>query len=346
VIAVALLALLAGCTGIEEPAPAKAPQVEAPPVQEEAPPQEVPHREVQEPTPVEEQAPSVEEANFSLLWSFDTGEPVYGVDAGRRYVAIASYDNRVHLLSADGTHLWSFETAGNAEAVALGKGERYLAASSYLIPEARLYLFAISNGTARLLWEKEVDTPVRAVALSEALGLVVAGTGRGEVLAYSLTGAPRWSFRIGDSAWGVWDLELLGDRVAVAGDDTFLYLLSAEGELLWKRGGGRRGYFYGCDLYGGLVAGVTQDRMVRLYSEEGRLLWSFRTEFSNYDAAISGELVAVSSWDNRVYILSHGGELLQVLEFESEPTELDFSPGGDILAVGSRDGRVYVFTEK
>jgi outer membrane protein assembly factor BamB len=340
-IALALLLLLSGCAAVEEAPPKQPPQEAAPtpePEPEEAPPQR--------PPAPEEQEVAKPEVNFSLAWSFDTGEPIYGVDVGRRFIAIAGYDNRVRLLDRSGALLWSFETRGNAEAVALSEEERYLLASSYLVPEARVYLFAVDGEDTRLLWEKELEVLVKGVAVSEREGLVVVGAGDGRVIAYSLAGEPRWSFEIGDSAWGVWDVEVAEGRVALAGDDTYLYLLTSRGELLWKRGGGRHGYFYGCDASSKLVAGVTQDRMLYVFSAEGKPLWKFRSGFANYEVAISQELVALSSWDKRVYLFSAEGELLQVLEFESEPTELDFSPDGRSLAVGSRNGRLYIFTEK
>jgi outer membrane protein assembly factor BamB len=306
------------------------------------PPVPPPQNEEGSPQPSHE---STQKINLSLLWSFSTKEPVYGVAVGRRYIAVASYENKIYLLNMSGAPVWSFKTRGNAEAVALSEGENYLLATSYLVPEARVYLFRLAGGNISLIWEKTLQSIVKGVAISEEANLVIVAAGNGRAYAYTLEGEPRWTFEIQESAWGVWDVALQGGRVALAGDDTYLYLLDTDGRLLWRRGGKKGSHLYGCALSPELVAGAAQDRVLYVYSLEGKLLWKFKTGFSNHDVAIAEnpELIALSSWDKKVYILSYSGEVMAELEFEQEPTEVDFAPDGQSLAVGSRDGKVYLF---
>jgi WD40 repeat protein len=317
---------------VEEPPPAKGdtlPTTTPPALQENAP-------------PLHE---SVDRLNLSLLWSYYTREPVYGVDAGRSYVAAASYDNHLYLFNMSGVLLWRFETRGNAEAVALSERENYLVAASYLVPEARIYLFNLTSSNASLIWEKKLQNIVKGVAISEETNLVVVAAGDGRAYAYTLEGEPRWIFETQDSAWGVWDVATDGMHVALAGDDTYLYLLDTSRKLKWKRSGGRGSYIYGCALSSKLVAGATQDRMLYVYDINGKLLWKFRSGFSNHDVAIAEnpELIALASWDKKVYLLSYDGRLITQLDFVQEPTSVEFSTDGSALAVGSRDGRVYLF---
>ncbi|WP_456475064.1 WD40 repeat domain-containing protein [Candidatus Pyrohabitans sp.] len=320
--------------------------VEVPPVEVEAPaPTTPPPQAMPEESIPLDQGESTPEFKISPLWSFATGEPVYGVDAGKHYVAAASYDNTVYLLNMSGNLLWKFKTQGNAEAVALSEGENYLVAASYLIPEARIYLFRLANGDATLIWEKKLQSGVKGVAISEDADLVVIAARDGNAYAYSLEGKPRWTFKTQKSAWGVWDVAIEGKYVALAADDTYLYFLDTGGKLLWKRGGGKGGYLYGCALSSKLVAGAAQDKTLYVYSTDGRLMWKFRSGFSNYDVAIDDNLrlIALSSWDKKVYLLSYSGEKIAQLDFEQEPTGVDFSSDGATVAIGNRDGKLYLF---
>lgn len=283
--------------------------------------------------------------NFSLLWTFSTPEPVYGIAAGKHYIAVASYENMIYLLNMTGAPVWSFQTHGNAEAVALSEDENYLLATSYLVPEARIYLFRLTGENVSLIWEKILKNIVKGAAISEESNLAILAAGDGRAYAYTLKGEPRWTFEIQKSAWGVWDVALQDGHIALAGDDTYLYLLDTSGRLLWKRGGRKGSYLYGCALSQELVAGVAQDRTLYVYDIRGRPLWTFKTGFSNHGVDISpdSELIAISSWDKKVYILNRSGDVLAKIVFEQEPTDVDFTPDGRLLAVGSRDGKVYVF---
>ena len=339
--AVLLLMLLAlsGCIAEEGG------EVEMPPAGVEVPaattppPQHVPEEST---LPPGENAP---ELNISPLWNFATGEPVYGVDAGKHYVAAAGYDNNIYLFNMSGTLLWKFKTRGNGEAVALSEGEKYLVAASYLIPEARIYLFRLADGNATLIWEKKLQSLVKGVAISEEANLVVIAARDGNAYAYTLEGEPRWTFKTRKSAWGVWDVAMEGKHVALAADDTYLYLLDTGGKLLWKRGGGKGSYLYGCGLSSKLVAGAAQDKTLYVYTTDGKPLWKFRSGFSNYDVAIDDNhrLIALTSWDKRLYIFSYSGEKIAQLEFEQEPTGVDFSSDGATVAIGNRDGKLYLF---
>ena len=332
-----ILLLLCSCLSEKAPEagmPAPQPEPTMPEVEKPVQPEHVP-------TPKSEEARAV---SLNLLWNFSTGEPVYGVDVGSRYVAVASYDNRVYLLTTNGSVVWSFKTRGNAEAVALSEEENYLLATSYLIPEARIYLFRIGDDNVSLLWERSYGNLVKGCDVSEELGMAVIATGDGTARAYSLTGAPLWSFRIQQSAWGVWDVEIACGRVALAGDDTYLYLLNSDGALIWKRSRGRRSYLYGCGLSCNLAAAASQDRGLYVYDKGGRLLWTYTTGDSNHDVAISTsqELIALSSWDGKVRIFSSKGKLMAALSFHEKPTRVAFSRDGRLLAVATRGG-VYVY---
>ncbi len=284
--------------------------------------------------------PSEPELKSTLLWSFSTGEPVYDIDIEDNFIALASYDNSFYLLSPEGELIHKFKTRGNAEAVALNSEEKLLLGASFVYPETTLYLYSLGE-KPELLWKKSFDSQVKALDFQGEN--IIVGEVSGRVSAFSPSGEKLWEFLLGRSAWGVAEIEAGGKAVAVAGDDSNLYLLSPQGKLIWKRFQGRKGYLYGCALEEnlGLIGTASQDSLAALYSDEGKLLWKFKTNFSNSDIAISREgFVAVASWDGNVYILSRDGGLLLAIPVK-EPTALDFS--GDYFGIASRDGNAYLY---
>lgn len=294
-------------------------------------------------TSVKKATTHVKRLKVSLLWNFSTIEPVSDIDIGNDIVALASLDNNFYILNIDGKVLHRFKTSGNAEAVALLQKKNLLLGSSFVYPTTTLYLYSLGE-KPKLIWKKNINSEVMALAFQG--DNIIIGEVSGKVIALSLSGKKLWEFNISESAWGVADIEAGSKAIAVAGDDSNLYLLSDKGKLLWKRFQGRKGYLYGCALEENLsmVGAASQNSMATIYSEDGKFLWRFRTNFSNSDIAISKDgLVGVASWDGHVYILSRKGKLLLTIPVK-EPTAVDFN--GNYLGITSRNGNAYLYLIK
>ncbi len=259
------------------------------------------------------------------------------MDISDEYVALASYDNHFYVLSRDGELLYSLDTEGNAEAVALS-GD-LLVGASFVIPEATVYLYNLSTG--KLVWRHTYREHIRA--LDFVGDVLVIGSVKGRLLALSLEGKKLWERHISKSAWGVNEVEGYGSRFCVAGDDTYLYLFTKDGDLVWKKALGRKSYLYGCALSGKEVGFVTQDKKAGVFSVSGKKLWEFKTGFSNSDISISNSLVAVASWDGNVYLLSPEGKLLGRIPTEEPTCVVIF---GDMIGICSRDGNGYIYRIK
>lgn len=275
-----------------------------------------------------------EELNLSLVWKFSTSEPVYDMDISREYIAVASYDNHFYVLNRSGEVIHTFSTKGNAEAVAI-RGE-LLAGASFVIPEATLYLYNLSSG--ELVWKHTYAEQIRALDFAGETLLI--GTVEGRIIALSLSGKKLWERQISKSAWGVAEIEALSNMFCVAGDDTYLYLFSVDGDLIWRKSPGKKSYLYGCGIHDKVVGFAAQDRRAGVFSHQGKKLWEFKTGFSNSDIAISDRLVAVASWDGNVYLLSHEGELLGRIPVKEPTCVVLFK---NLVGFGSRDGRAYIY---
>lgn len=278
--------------------------------------------------------------NSTLLWSFNTSSPISDVEIGEHLVALASYDNNFYILNREGKLLHRLEARGNAQALALSEESGLMAGVSFVHPMATLYIYSLEE-KPKLIWKKELEREIRAI---DFLGRdILAGDASGKLTLFSPEGGVEWNFSLEKSAWGVWEVETGREGIAVASDDTNLYYLSPEGELIWRRSMGRKHYLYGSALEEELelLGAASQEELAMLYTKEGRLLWKFKTNFSNSDIAISPlGLVAVASWDGHVYLLSARGELIDAIEAE-EPTSLNFYK--NYLAFSSRDGNVYFY---
>jgi len=271
-------------------------------------------------------------------WNFSTGEPVYDLEVGEDYIAVASYDNHFYLLSRGGKMLQSIETRGNAEAVALEEGRGLMVGASFVHPLSTLYLYSLEE--RKVVWERNFTAQVRG--LDTQGDKIIAGDTSGRVSFYSLQGRSLGNFSLGESAWGAWEVEAGEEGICIASDDTYLYYLSGE-RPEWKKSMGRKHYLYGCAIEETqeMVGAASQGNRAIVYSLEGSPRWSFTTNFSNRDIAISRYgTVAVASWDGHVYLLSREGHLQGSIEIR-EPTSLSFY--NRTLGVGSRDGRAYFY---
>lgn len=273
-----------------------------------------------------------------LLWKYKTGGDVYGVGVASKaeHIVVGSWDGYVYLLNRSGNLIWKFEMKGGVGDVAVSK--EHVAATSYLVQEGTLYLFST---TGEVLWNKTFPNHLKGVDVG-SWGVAV-GSGDGGVYMFHANGTGAWEYRTEKSAWGVWDVALSKEHIFAGGDDGNLYLLSADGKLIWKKNLGRESYVYGVAISedGEYSIAVSQDKNVYFF-KNGELLWKRGTGFSNYGAAIS-KYAAAGSWDGHLYLFDRGGNLLWKGSIGSNVNRVAFSPEGSYLAAASSDGYAYFF---
>ncbi len=229
----------------------------------------------------------------------------------------------------------------------------------------------------RVLWSYTTGGAVTGVAISADGSLLAASSEDGFLYGLNRTGSQLWNLST-ESLLQAVDMTPGGDRI-VAGDETELYLLRGEGDVVWKRtllNIEDVGISHGGDR---IVTG-TSDRFVRVFNDRGGEIWRYNTEFSVQGVGISGDgrLVAAGAADGHVYCFDQGGSLVweyntrkfindvevvgdvvvvtmegsrlillkdgreeRTKYYQGEPLGLGVSPDGDLLAVGLTDGTVY-----
>lgn len=298
------------------------------------------------PALLESPEPPAEKVELRLIWKYETGDEVYGVDItdDGDVIIAASWDDNVYALDKNGSLLWNFRTAGSAYDAAISPAGDIVVATSYLSPKGYVYAFNVSGG---LLWERGLEDLSKGIAVSQAGDRIAVGMGNDAVLMLDNKGNQLWRKATRESAWGVWDVAFAPDGGVVAGsDDTYAYFFDASGGLLRELGFGTGGYVLSVAFSAdGEYAGVaTHDGGVHLY-RGGKLVWRYQTGRLNYGIAISskGGYVAVGSWDKNLYLIGKAGGLLSKQPMDFYVNRLAFSGGDGYLAVASSDKNIYLF---
>lgn len=290
------------------------------------------------------EGPGETRLSFKVLWSFSTGDDVYGValSLNGTLAAVGSYDGHVYLLR-EREELWRFKTRGGVRDVAMSEDGRFVAAVSYVYDEATVYLL---TGDGVELWNLSIPGLSRGVDVDQK-GRVAVASYMDRV--YLLEGGRVvWSYPLEDSPYGSWDVAFSGDRIWAVEDNGYLYAFSPGGEVLHKIRVAAKDYPYGlASGPRGYVAVVTMKGWIYLY-RDGMPLWKTRTAspgdrlVAGYGVAVSGdaELVAVGSWDKNLYIYDTAGRRLHRHPVGAHVNRVDFS--GSRLIFGSVDGRAYI----
>lgn len=273
---------------------------------------------------------------FTPLWSFETGDEVYGVALSMNgSLAAIGSSNYLYLVDEAGREVRrvKMRDGGSVQDVAMTEDGGYVAVLSYAYDDTRVHLL---NTAGELFWSYTIPKLARGVDVDKR--------GRVAVVSYQSRlyllkdGRIVWTRDLPRSPYGAWDVVFQQDRLIVGDDNGDMYIFNLEGKVSWKTKVKRKDYVYGVAASsGGYLAAVTQGGGVHVY-KNGRLTWKRTTGFSNYGVAISEELglVAVGSWDKNLYIYDIKGKLFLKRQEKSEINRVDFS--GDRLIYGSKDG--------
>ena len=95
------------------------------------------------------QTGQAEEAEYELLWSYETDGRVYGVSISSdgSYIAAGYRDNKVYLFNRDGDLLWNYKTGDKVVGISISSDGSYIAAGCR---DNKVYLF---NKDGKLLWK-------------------------------------------------------------------------------------------------------------------------------------------------------------------------------------------------
>lgn len=298
--------------------------------------------------------------DYEFLWSYETGGNVNSVSisADGSHIAVGGGDNKVYLLSHDGTLFWSYETDFPITEVSISADGSYIAAGGAerggIIPDGSTYLF---NKEGERLWNLDTNA-VSSVSIS-ADGSHIAYTymhGLGwwdVVVLYSRDGRNYpWYYTIGESGTGAVSLSRDGKYTAVGSagqglEKEGIRLYNKEGKLLWNYEEIDTGYtpHYSVAISADgsyIIAGNDKNDKVYLLDRDGKLLWCYVTgHVEGVSISSDGRYITVGS-SNKIYLLNHEGKLLWCYETESSTNDISVSADGNSIIAGLNN-KVYFF---
>jgi WD40 repeat protein len=313
-----------------------------------------------EPAPLTPQTPAATEAPeltpppepvqqpFTLLWEYNTVFDVNGIDItddGELIVA-GSFD--LYAFNRTGDLLWQNKLLGSASDVSLTPDGERIVVSSYISPNGTVYLFDSQGG---LLWKKTLEDGAWGVDISSDGKTIALAMDGDKIRILDEIGNTRWEYDTRYSAWGVWAVSIKPDGSVVGGsDDTYFYVLSPDGQLIFEESQGPAGHTTGVAVSRvGDYLGVVTSRSRSVYFYRGTdLLWERQTGFNNVDIDLTpnGELVAVASYDKNVYLFNRKGELIVKIPLAERVQSVALSSDGGYLAIGTWNGGIYLFEVK
>lgn len=268
---------------------------------------------------------------------------LYGTPAALdRRVIFGSYDGNVYSVDALGKEVWRFATGEEVFSTPVISTDRIFVQSSRAV-------YALTH-TGQLKWKVSGVRTMDRNAKSPVLhaGTLYATSDTGELLAISTNGEVRWRYRVG--ALCLTSPVLARDRIIFSADDGVLYVVGADGKLVWQKDSG-----LGPDAAGpppNALQPDANDAMIvsgagslRTWDHTGKLLWEDRT--ARGPVRFIGDRIAIVMRDElRVYDPSGRQAWKYSLNdrrdfFSAPPVALRWN-GRDILAAGTRGTRLVV----
>ncbi len=312
--------------------------------------------------------------NNSLLWSFETGDPIESsVAVADNRVYFGSENGKVYCLDAfTGDDIWNFSTNNEVDSTpAVVDGVVYVGSA-----DKRLY--AIDAETGDELWNHSLSSPLAPILSSPAVThdkIFFGSQDRNLYAINATTHELEWSFPTGNDIWS-----------SPAVDWPYVYIGSVDGKVycVWANNGTQKWAFdtnvepsYDYEIYstpvianGSLYIGAceynTAGEIFKINASTGEKIWSFfppglsRTSEVYSSAAVHDGRVFIHTWRKD----TGGGFLYALPEIDPnasgfiEQDEIiwafqtyDFEGGsspavadGKVL-VGSTNGRLYCVNE-
>ena len=292
-------------------------------------------------------------SNGEILWSYQTGGPVYSSPAvADNVVYFGSWDYSVYALNAlTGAVLWSHKTGSYVQSSpAVANGVVYVASYDANVS-------ALDAATGTLLWSYR--TGAGAVGSSPAIvnGVVYIGDNGGKVVALNAaTGTLIWRFTAGDTIYS--SPTVVNGVVYIGGDlttDGTVYALNAvSGAKLWSFSTGNL-WVYSTPavangaVYVGSFAHSGSSNGGNLYALDavtGQMLWSYPVGTEVMTSPIVANNVVYAGGNHNFYALNAStGAVVWSYQLDS-PSSDNWSSAAvadGILYVGFEEGTLFAF---
>jgi len=282
-------------------------------------------------------SPSPAPSTDDVLWSYETGEPVFSSPAvAEDKVFVGSEDGKVYCLNAaSGDLIWSYQTGDWVYSSPAVAEDKVFVGSE----DGKVYCLNAASGD--LIWSHETSDMVGS-SPAVAGDRVFVGSYDGKV--YCLNAASGdliWSYVTGgrvDSSPAV-----AGDRVFVGSYDGKVYCLNAaSGDLIWSYVTGDWVYSSPAVAEDKVFVGSDDSKVYCLNVENGQEIWSYATGGRVVSSpAVAEDKVFVGSEDGKVYCLDAASGDLKWSYTTGYPVYSSPAVAEDKVFVGSHDNKVY-----
>lgn len=287
--------------------------------------------------------------SFELIWRQQLGGSIISVSATPNcsLIAAGSVDRTVSVFSFSGLlqwrrrldfEVWATSISANGSRIAVGTADKYPAAGT-------IYIF---DRDGNQLWHFKVDAPVWQVSLSGDGTMLAAGSWNNNAYVFTEVNGSWKEFAnrsLGSSGvYGV-SVDFSGQNVLIAAYGDGAYFCSNSLDVIRKFSDDRCGYRAHLAPDGSLgIVGMREGRAMLIgeASEEFRVTPKLsQRPMCGVSITPCGTIIALGSFDGRVYIGNHKGELLWSTMTQGEIWSLALSNDATLLCVGSGDASLY-----
>lgn len=229
------------------------------------------------------------------------------------------FEEKVYLFNKDGVLLWSYDVGASVHSVAMSSDGKYIVAGAdWAGSDYTIFLF--NRGDNVPLWTRDTGDGIESVAISPAGDYIIAqqfgpiGSGYPVYSFSRVSNAPTWIYKIGA---GLTKLSAVGNTSRSVAISQNNYIVAGS----WV--GDESVYFFHYD------------------SPHPR--WKYKTGGSINSVALSsdGSYILAGSYDNKVYVFGHDGNILWSYDTGGEIRSVAISSDGDHIVAGG--DKLYLF---
>jgi len=278
-----------------------------------------------------------------ILWEFTADARVEAatLSASGQRVGFGARDNIFRVFDRDGESLWEFEAESSIFGADMSADGQWTAVAS---EDRNVYLL---DADGNPLWKHKAKRSMLDAAVADDGSLVAASSkdrsiyildGDGNLIVNEVVGIDIDAvamYGTGEKA-----------RPVFGADNGSVYIYNRDGDLLLE-------IFIGYDVHdvavspngARIVAGCRDGKAYYINGANGDILWTFETDgnVQAVDLAADDGTIVVGADDDRVYVLSEEGELLQKIRQQDKIASVAISADGSLIAVGTVDNKGLLF---